>query len=170
MTLLSRALLFLSAFLPLWVVWALRAWPSSILWLFVALFVGGIVGGAVVLWAAYKQEGESSHVTDVVPRQSDIAAYLVTYLVPFVAVPTASLTDWAVAALFVGLIFLVYLQTDLIAFNPFLPIFRPGIRLYRVELDDHGLAWLLSDIRPAVGVDLDLAQLVDGVFIALRSA
>ena len=101
------------------------------------------------------------------PRQSDTAAYVVTYLFPFVAAPTNSVQDWLTYLVFIGILLALYVSSDLISINPLLAL--GGLRLYRVDLDRVGSVWLLSHFRPVAQSELSVSQLVEGVYVAIRA-
>jgi len=158
----SRLLLLLSAFAPLFFIWALRAWPSWIAWVFLGFVLIGLVGTALVVAAAQRDEGEPVKLLKVEDRQSDIAAYLVTYLIPFVTAPVTSLRDGMAIGVFLLLLLALYLTTDLISVNPLLALF--DLRLYQVEFDDDRKVWLLA-AHPNVGSNLAVARLVGSVYV-----
>jgi hypothetical protein len=163
LTFLSRLLLFLSAFAPLFFIWCLRTWPSGIAWAFIVLVLLGVGGTALVVIVSRRDEGEVVKLTRVEGHQSDVAAYVVTYLIPFVTAPLVTPQDWIAVVVFLLLLLALYVTSDLLSVNPLLSL--AGLRLFRVEFDSR-TAWLLA-ARPKTGTDLTVVQLSDGVYVAL---
>jgi hypothetical protein len=161
LTLPARFLLFLSAFAPLFFIWTLRAWPGLIAWAFLLLVIVGLVGTALVVIVARRDEGQPVHLTQVEARQGDTAAYVVTYLIPFVTAPVVSIQDWVAIAVFLLLLTALYVTSDLISINPLLAL--AGFHLYRVEFDSR-VVWLLSG-KVKAGSDLAVAQLAESVYV-----
>jgi hypothetical protein len=166
LTFLSRVLLFLSAFAPLFFIWGLHAWPSPGAYAFLVLVVIGVIGTLFVVRSTRQDEGRTMRLMSAEPRQSDTAAYVVTYLFPFVVAPTNSVQDWLTYLVFIGILLALYISSDLISINPLLAL--RGLRLYRVDLDRAGAVWLLSDFRPVAETELCVNQLVEGVYVAIR--
>lgn len=164
LTMVSRILLLLSAFAPLFFIWGLKAWPGRIAWFFFALVVIGAGGTVLVVIAARRDEGESVHLRTVEDRQSDVAAYLVTYLVPFATASVTSIQDTIAICVFLALLLVLYLTTDLISVNPLLALFE--LRLYKVEFDDARKVWLLA-AHPQAGSDLDVVRIFGSVYVEI---
>jgi hypothetical protein len=166
LTLFARILLFISAFTPLFVIWALRVWPSPGAVIFVLLGVIGAIGAGAVIFVTHSDEGQPTQIDSVEERQSDVAAYLVTYLIPFVTAPVQTVQDWLAVTVFVSLLLVLYVTSDLISINPLLAL--AGLTLYRVKLRDLGAGWLLSEFRPTLGSALSVAQMADAVYVSIR--
>jgi hypothetical protein len=166
LTVVSRALLFLSAFSPLFAIWALKGWGTPAFWVFCGLTVLGIGGTFIVLKIVLNTEGSPRIVNNAEARNSDVAAYVVTYLIPFLTASLQSWTDWVSVGLFILILFSLYVGSDLIGINPVLAL--AGITLYRVSLDREEPAWMLSRFRPSAGKDVVATKLLADVYIALR--
>jgi hypothetical protein len=165
LTPLARTLLFFSAFSPLFAIWALRAW-SLISWVLIALTVVGIIGTIVVMRMARRDEGDSSEIVSIESRDADVAAYVVTYLVPFVTTAAQSWQDWLAMILFVIILFVLYTSSDLLAVNPLLAL--RGLRLYRAQTRPQGRLWLLGPQGIREGEGVAVAPLYGGVHIVIR--
>lgn len=63
-------------------------------------------------------------------RDGDTLAYIATYLVPFAAVQATSTRERAALAIFVVMIAIIYIRSELFYINPFLAIV--GYRLFQV--------------------------------------
>jgi len=164
LTIPSRLLLFVSAFAPLFLIWGLRTWPSGIAWAFIVLVLIGLGGTGLVMGVARRDEGEGVTLTHVETRQSDVAAYIVTYLIPFVTAPLITPQDWLAVAVFLLLLLAVYVSSDLLSVNPVLSLL--GLRLFRVKFDTRE-GWLLAK-QPKTGQALTVVEVSDGVYVALN--
>jgi hypothetical protein len=167
LTLLARTLLFFSAFSPLFTIWALRAW-SSVSWVFIALAAAGVIGTIGVLRTARRDEGDPSEILSIESRDADVAAYVVTYLVPFVTTAAQTWQDWLAMILFVIILFVLYTSSDLLAVNPLLAL--RGLRLYRAKTRPQGRLWLLGPRGLRAEEAVDVAPLYGGVYLVIRKA
>ena len=95
-----------------------------------ALTLLGCAGTAAFLWAARRKTAGDYQLIEVENRDSDVAAYAATYLLPFLTVFSGSWQDVASLAAFIAIIGLVYVRSRLIYVNPVLALL--GFRLWRV--------------------------------------
>ncbi len=147
MTTLAQLALFLSSYAPLFAVFALldsfgKGWPTAIC---ISLAALGLVLLAGVLVAAKRMAPQSLHVEDVQVRDGDALAYIATYLVPFAAMATATTRERVALLVFVALIALLYVRSELFYTNPFLAIL--GYKLYQISTPKGTSAVLLSRRR-----------------------
>jgi hypothetical protein len=140
MTLFARSLLFLSSYAPLFGLLAIRTSEDGrrAMWVFLGLALAGLVALAVVLVALGGRQRRTIHVTAVQRTGEQTAAYMATYLLPFV---TASFTHWQDWGVFVGFLFvigLIYVQAEMIHLNPLMSLI--GFRVYRIRYRTAGAA------------------------------
>jgi hypothetical protein len=90
----------------------------------------GCAGTATFLWAARRKAAGDYQLLEVENRDSDVAAYAATYLLPFLTVFSGAWQDVASLAAFIAIIGLVYVRSRLIYVNPVLALL--GFRLWRV--------------------------------------
>jgi len=74
-----------------------------------------------------------------------VAAYVATYLLPFLTVTFVDWRDWLVFFGFLALVCLVYVQSDLVHLNPLLSLC--GYSIYRVQYRSEGT--LRDEFAPA---------------------
>lgn len=129
---LVQALLFLSSYSPLFAVFALldtfgRGWPS------ITCVVAAAVGAACLplLFVVDRATApQALHVSDSNPRDSDVLAYVASYLVPFADFDTEDARQRVAVLLFVALIAVLYVRLQLFYVNPLLALV--GYRVYQV--------------------------------------
>jgi len=129
---------FLSCYSPLFFLVAIRAWAVGNN-TFAAL--ASVVGVAAVLsaWISTRLADPPTRVTirSVRLRDTDVPAYLMTYIVPFVGVTTNGWLDALVLAIVLGLVGLFYIQSDLKLPNPTVQVF--GYRWMLLDVDGKSL-------------------------------
>jgi hypothetical protein len=128
----AQLALFLSSYSPLFVVFALLnsfgGGFSS--WLCLALAAIGL-GLLVVLYKVARRFSPSDlNVTSSQVRDGDAIAYIATYLVPFAAVAVTTPRERGALGLFVLLIAVLYVRSELFYINPILALV--GYRLFQV--------------------------------------
>lgn len=129
-----KVLLFLSSYLPLWlilVLFHLSDW-GAYLWLPVAGAVLGCVGlAALIYWTRTTLREPKFTVADCTREGGDTVAYIVTYILPFATLVVSSLAEAIGVALLFIMILLVYVDSDMIYVNPILA--AAGIRCFRIR-------------------------------------
>ena len=124
---LGSLLMFLSSYAPLFLVLAIRtsSWRLSLAWLVVALF--GFVGLQGILRGARSTTPEPIEAHSIEPRSAEVAAYLASYLVAFVAGGPTGGRDLISLGIYLVVLAVVYIRTGLMYINPVLAI--QGYRL-----------------------------------------
>jgi hypothetical protein len=163
LTLPSRILLFVSSFSPLFAIWGVRLIPSPISVVPFAASAIGIAGTLIVLYAKRLEEGRVDRVESVKPRDTEAAAYLVTYVVPL-ALPTTDWRDWVAVLLFLSIVAALYLRSGMDYINPTLALM--GYHLYEAQLRDDRLVWLVTRMRIAPGDEVNTVNLISGIWFA----
>lgn len=145
MTVLSQFALFLSSYSPLFLVFTLlgtfgNGWAIAINILIAA--VGVIILSGVFYYAKLKLTDQKLEVATTQIRDGDALAYVATYIVPFAAMNASSTRDrWAIL-LFVVLIAVLYVRSQLFYVNPLLAI--AGYRLFQVVTEHDASVVLIS--------------------------
>jgi hypothetical protein len=145
---LGRPLLFLSSYAPLFGLLAIRFEQR---WLWISCTVLAVLG-VVSLWLLLRLDARSSPgphtLTSVRDAGVEAAAYLATYLLPFLTVATPTVRDIVAYAGFLLVAAVIHLRSAAVQVNPLLYLL--GYRVLSVT-DDHGLhAYLITRrLRPA---------------------
>lgn len=147
MTVPAQFALFLSSYAPLFGVFSLldsfgAGWPTRVCLILVAV---GILLPAVVLTAARRLAKQSLEVENSQVRDGDALAYIATYLVPFAAITATTARERGALGLFVLLIAVVYIRSELFYINPLLAL--AGYRLFQVTTPGGASVVLLSRRR-----------------------
>lgn len=129
----AQALLFLSSYSPLLVVFSLldsfgRGTPSIICAILAAVFAAML---PVLFWTNRRTDLQELRLTTAEPRDGDVLAYVATYLVPFASSVVATSHEKAALGVFIGLIGVLYVRTELFYVNPLLAI--AGYRVYAAD-------------------------------------
>ena len=132
MSLLAQVLLFLSSYSPLLGVFALLdtfgAGAPSV----ACAVLAGL--GLVLLPILFIDRNTAAHslkITSARPRDGDVLAYIASYLVPFASVTASSTRQQAAVGIFIGLIAVLYVRTQMFYVNPILALV--GYRIYEVD-------------------------------------
>jgi len=129
----NKALLFLSSYLPVFVIFTLLAWTSYGPWALLSLLAGvlGIIGVLAAFWWARSTEPEGVTVASVERKDTEALAYLVTYVLPFLDVDLSdSVKILGFVILFVTLA-TVYINADMLHINPTLNLL--GWHVFEVQ-------------------------------------
>ena len=151
----SRVRLFLSSYAALFCLLALRFHSSP--WLAFSCLALTLVGGVTAWQAIHEAKGveprpQQVQLTAVADQGGDVAGYLATYLLPFLTVADPPLADVVAYVLFITLVGIIYVQSDMLHVNPTLYLFR--YRIYTVTTADES-AVLIAAKPVNVGVKLN---------------
>ncbi len=165
-----KVMAFFGAYAPLFAIYGIRAIPIN-LYLALALGVAAVVFPIIVV--AYVQQSrkdanaESTPVAGVARRDDQIMAYLFTYVLPFVGLAFSDFYEVAASAVFLLVLFVLYIRTNLFYVNPVLG--AVGYRVYEIQIDNAPARIVLSKAPfIKVGEPLRLVRLLDeDVFLDL---
>ena len=165
MTVLAQFALFLSSYAPLFGVFALldsfgSGWPTTAC---IVLAILGPVLVTVVFLSAKRLAPQALRVESAQARDGDALAYIATYLVPFAAITATTLRERVALGLFIVLIAVLYVRSQLFYVNPLLALV--GYRLFQVSTPGAASVVLLSS-RPFLpsGVTINTRRLSDYVY------
>lgn len=158
-----RVGLFLSSYSLLFAILALRFERPPLVVGCAVLAVLGLASAAWVL-AAESAKGPASFEIDRIEDQgSQVIAYLASYLLPFVTLAEPSDRDVAGYVLFLLVMGLVYVQSDLLQINPILYLFHR--RVVKVSTKASWQAYLITRRVPLPGETILATTLSPGVLI-----
>lgn len=125
--------LFLSSYAPAFLILAVRAVNRSCVMVAVSLSLAALSIAALLLFVYVIRKGAPYRATleDVEPRDAEIAAYVATYLLPFLTVFGATAQDVVALALFLFFIGVLWVNSGLIYLNPVLAL--GGYHVYVVR-------------------------------------
>ncbi len=166
---LIRLILFLSSYAPLFLIIAMRGWRDSrhlaIGLAIVAAF--SVVVLFVFLHTVQKLSAGKVSVSSVISRDGDVMSYIVTYLLPFLAVKLNDPTDVISLGILFVVIGLLYVNSNMIHTNPVLNIV--GYHIFEIE-DSDGKTTALVCKHPYIrtGSEIDAISIGDYVLLEKR--
>lgn len=131
--------LFLSSYSPAFLILAVRAFDRCWGLFAVSLALAVVSAGAFLAFIHFARQGGpfQGEVLDVEPRDFELAAYVASYLLPFVTVIGAGAQDIIALALFLVFIGVIWVNTGLVYLNPLLSI--AGYHVYIVTIRPTGV-------------------------------
>jgi len=133
-------ILFLSAYAPLSLLFAVRDFDSAAKWFHHPRFVVGVLTLALVsllflLFAMSRLKGQFPiTVNRVALRSNDLLNYAIPYLISFFSVDFGKWQDVAALGMFILLLFVLSYKTQSIFINPALALF--GYGLYEIDFTE----------------------------------
>jgi hypothetical protein len=134
------ALLFLSAYSPVFLLLGLRAYDRACAIVILSLILLGLAAAGIVVFllVAHRSQKQRMTVVTVEQRDGDLAGFLVAYLLPFVGVLASDWRDVLAISLFICFIGLVYVNSRMVYVNPLLALFGYHLILIRATTDPEG--------------------------------
>jgi hypothetical protein len=128
-------LLFLGSYAPALVIFAIRSYGQSctMFVISVALTAVGVISTLVFVTFARRRGGYRVEVVSLEPRNSELAAYVATYLLPFVTVLEGSWQEVASLAVFLFFIGLLYVRSGMLYLNPLLALLGYSVAVGTVK-------------------------------------
>jgi hypothetical protein len=126
---LRRIRLFFVSYFPLWVMLALRALPprhafqhwslrTLAVVIFAVLALLSLVDGIRLIRGAQRTTPLTLYLGEIDSQGGNAAAYLATYLLPFLGIVPADLGDWLAYGVYLLVAIVVFINTDLALVNP----------------------------------------------------
>jgi len=167
---LTRLVLFLSSYSPLFVLLVIRNNNASH---YVAVGLLVLAGGsflvlAAFLWRVQHFESHEVAVSTVEPRGTETMGYIMTYLIPFLDIDLAKTPDIISLGLLLAVLGLLYTNSNLIHVNPMLAFF--GYKIFDTTVDQGKPSALVT--RKAYvrsGTKLNVISMGDYVLIEKKS-
>lgn len=160
--------LWLCSYAPLFAILAIR-FRDRTLWIICAsLAVVGVAFG-LALVARYKRVAASSvKVRTIEDRGREVSGYVATYLLPFVTAAEPSTRDLIAYALFLVILAIVYVRSDMLQINPTLYIFR--WRLFAVTIGEtQWPGFVLSRLPLHPNQVISATRITDRLFISYKA-
>ena len=162
-------MLFLSSYFPLALIFAVQFILKRHFWTAVIVMIVALLGFVVTLFwlrAVKCIDPIDVKISSVVRRDSEIMSYIVTYLLPFVALPSGELADSISLGIFLIVLCLLYVNSGMIHVNPTLSLL--GWHLYEVvTIEDNSLT-IISRRRLRRGVTLEIVRIEDEIYVEIQ--
>ncbi len=165
-----RVMLFVSSYFPLALIYGIFLVKAHPIWAAAVVLVG-LLGVLILLiyFLGATQGKPASHETiaNVQRHDGDIMSYIASYLIPFVTFPLGDWTQVAAIVIFLVVLLIVYVNSNMIYINPMLSIL--GYHLYEVEFAQGKLShYLISARRLWRDDSVYVIRIGDGMFLEKR--
>ena len=173
LTVLGKSMLFLSSYSPLFVILALRQYDATVAAYgpdagVAILLVGLIVAlSSILLMLSIFRNYDRVHGRrikldgQIESVEKDALLYFVTYIIPFVGIARAGLTDLLSYLIVFFVIYFVCVRTGLVYLNPVLSLCR--FRIYKIATADRNVV-LITRKAHRGGVNAEMIEMADGVY------
>ena len=148
-----KSLLFFSGYAPLGAIWITILWQDRkeeiVLTIIVVLAVV-VISSLVFLYGFVKwaenEDGDIRPISHSQRRDDQLVSYIVTYAVPFLAIPSEGSVVAIGFGIFFLMVFALQIKLNLLYINPILAVF--GYHLYEVSMEDKTLILLTKQENP----------------------
>ncbi|QRM34787.1 hypothetical protein [Microvirga sp. VF16] len=166
---LSRIILFLSSYIPLWIIFAVmtlreRPYLGSI---FIGLAILSLLGTLLYMRLVQRLQGIGMRIGIIRRKDSDTMSYIASYVIPFAATAFNDIEQVVSLVIFLVVLCVVYVNTGMIHINPLLSIL--GYNLYEVEDDQGNSYFLMSKRRLRRGDDVTAIDVAESIFVEKKS-
>jgi hypothetical protein len=161
-----RIILFFSSYAPLFLIIAVRGWRDSrdFAVALVAVSVVSVIVCFLFLHIARKLAADRIKVDSVASRDGDSMSYIVTYLLPFLAVKLNDMTDVGSLSIVLLVIAVLYVNSNMIYTNPVLNI--AGYHIFEIcDADGKTSALISRHAYIRTDSDIDVISLGDYVLL-----
>jgi len=161
----TRFLLFLSSYFPLALIF-FSLFVAKHRWLAVAiLFIGtcGLLGMYLYLRYAGRLAPIQIKVAAVQRLDPEAMSYIVSYVIPFLAVPFGGWEQGVALSIFFLVLGVLYVNSNMIHINPMLNL--TGYHLYEVTLENGGVHSLIAHRRVLRGATLYVVKLGEDILL-----
>ena len=132
-----RGALFFSSYFPLIAIICVLQYDQWPWWATASLASVGVVTllatGFYFRWMRRHVAGERKKITNFSKHDSEVMSYIASYLIPFVTFPLDGPKQWIALGVFLIVLMVIYINSNMIYINPMLNIF--GYHLYEIEIE-----------------------------------
>jgi hypothetical protein len=164
-----KILLFLSSYFPLTLIFAVQLyWKNKPGLALLSLGIGalGVIGIAIYLCAVKKLNPVSISIVSRTRRDAEAMSYIVTYLLPFIVLPSSNPGDSIGLGIFLIMLCVLYVNSGMIHINPTLNL--AGWHIYDVTLDSGESCTLLTRCRVRKGRQIAVVDINDGIYLEVK--
>lgn len=164
-SLFTRILLFLSSYFPLCVIFSIVFYNKNY-WIALTVLLAGFIGLlGTLFYLRYAQRFNAMKIAVKGHQRKDGEAmsYILTYLVPFVVLPSDNWQKMVSLGVFFFVLALLYINTNMIHVNPMLNIF--GYRIYEVSLEDGAVHALITRRRVLRGTEVKAIEIDEDIYL-----
>lgn len=164
----TRFVLFLSSYIPLWVIFAVMTWQDkrNFAFAFLAVTLLSFVVTVLYLRLAQRLAGIDMAIGVIRRKDSDTMSYIASYIIPFAATPFDKIDQTVALGIFLVVLCVVYINSSMIHINPLLSLM--GYNLYEIEDSDGNPYFLMSKRSLRRGNTVRGIDLASGIFLEKR--
>jgi hypothetical protein len=168
--LLTRVILFLSSYIPLFVVFAVLLWKQDrrTAWALIVLCGVALLGLVGYLKWVQRFAPTPLEVQSVRSKDGETMSYIASYILPFVSLPYGDYYKLAAIVIFLAVLAIVYVNSNMLYINPMLNLF--GFHLYAVTSIGDVEHTVIARRRPRPGAPLRLVTIGENVHIEKSDA
>lgn len=100
-------------------------------------------------------------------KDGEAMSYILTYLVPFVALPSDGWEKLVSLLVFFLVLALLYINSNMIHVNPMLNIF--GYRIYELSMDDGAIHALITRRRVIRGSEIKVIEIDEDIYLEKKN-
>ncbi len=166
-TSLIRGMLFLSSYFPLALIFFFLFVEQHFIWAIVILAIG--LSGLIIMILYFFQFAPrlgsiQEKITGLQSRDGEVMGYIASYLIPFVAIPFGGWQQGIALLIFIVVLGIVYVNSNMIHINPMLNLM--GYHLYEITVEHSEVPHaLITHYRVALGETVHLIDIGDGIFL-----
>jgi len=167
--LITRILLCVSSYFPLTIIFAVQFFFKGQRTAgFVALAIGtaGLVGMIVYLLTARLMNSMRVTVASVTRKDGEAMTYVVSYMLPFIALISEDAASTIGLAIFLFVLFVLYMNSDMMHINPMLNL--GGWHIYEITLASGEVRALISRRRIRKGQEPNVIQMADDILLEVN--
>lgn len=165
--------LFLSAYLPFFLILTIKNWFN---WFVLGILIFATIYSCVwflVISTIKKETAEPYKIADIDDKTRDTLTYLIPYIIAFIGFDLSCWQNITALIILIIIVFAVYMNSDLLYFNPLLSLF--GYSIYKIKIERRsyiGEKYLqimaISSQKMKIGDQIRVWDLSDNVFLAER--
>lgn len=131
-----RCMLFFSSYFPLMFIFSILLWRTQRSWA-IGILTVGIVSLLITFLYMNRRNRKGgvsqAKITEVEKRDENVVSYIASYLIPFVTFPLDKPEQLAALLVFVGVLLILYVNSNMIYINPMFNLL--GYHLYEITIE-----------------------------------
>ncbi len=166
-TVFIRGILFISSYFPLMLIFGVLLHNKYPYWALAVLVVAVsslILAWGYLRWCRNHLAVSHDRLTDYQKRDTEVLSYIASYLIPFVTFPFDTLEQVVGLIIFVVVLLILYVNTNMIYVNPMLNFV--GYHLYEVNIEHSTSShYYIARKRVTRDSEIQFVRLSDDVFL-----
>lgn len=161
----TKLILFLSSYVPLWVIFAVVSFDSNrkIAIAFIIVSIVSICGTLLYFRLVKSMSTIPIKINRIVRKDSDTMSYIASYIIPFAATTLTDVNQAIALGIFLLVLCVVYISSGMIHVNPLLSFV--GYKLYEIELDSDLVSIVLSRKRLKRNDSISVIDIGDDIYV-----